>query len=152
RAAAGARLDGGRPGRGDARGGGVQRRGQGRRGRPGVRPGAGRARDGECAKARPVSPGHFRRRPASARTRPAYARMLRLRHINPGAGLCFVLFEGVIALSALLAFAEQMSWWGVAVLPLAVAGVVELNDVSAGALRSEGRGVGEAWRGRGWGW
>ena len=81
-----------------------------------------------------MSPGPFRRRPASARTRPAYARMLRLRHINPGAGLCFVLFEGVIALSALLAFAEQMSWWGVAVLPLAVAGMVKLNDVIAGAL------------------
>jgi len=86
-----------------------------------------------------VSPEPTPRRSASAR-RPLYARLLRLRHINPGAGLCFVLFEGVIALSLLLAFAEQVSWWGVPVLPLTVAGMVKLNDVIAGALRRPTQG------------
>jgi hypothetical protein len=87
-----------------------------------------------------VSPDPSARPSASARARPLYARLLRLRHINPGAGLCFVLFEGMIALSLLLAFAEQVSWWGVPVLPLAVAGMVKLNDVIAGALRRPPQG------------
>lgn len=78
--------------------------------------------------------------PAMGRARPLYARVLKLRYINPGAGLCLVFFEGMVSLAALLALAEQVSWWGVAVLPLAVAGMVKVNDVIAGMLaRSHGR-------------
>jgi hypothetical protein len=66
--------------------------------------------------------------------RPLYARLLRLRHITPGGLLCFVFLEGAIALGALLALAELVSWWGVIVLPLTVAVMVKLNDVIAGFL------------------
>ena len=52
---------------------------------------------------------------------PLYARTLRLRHLNPGGLLCFVFLEGSLALGALLALAELVSWWGVLVLPAAVA-------------------------------
>lgn len=65
---------------------------------------------------------------------PLYAWVLRLRHIHPGAVLCFVLFEGTTALAGLLAFAELVSWWLVPVLPLAVAAMVKLNDVVVGAF------------------
>ena len=66
--------------------------------------------------------------------RPLYARLLRLRHITPGGRLCFVFLEGAVALGALLALAELVSWWGVLVLPLTVAVMVKLNDVIAGLL------------------
>jgi hypothetical protein len=66
--------------------------------------------------------------------RPLYARLLRLRHITPGTVLCFVFLEGAVALGALLALAELVSWWGVLVLPLTVAVMVKLNDVIAGFL------------------
>lgn len=61
-------------------------------------------------------------------------RLLRLRSINPDALLCFVFFEGAVVLAVLLAFAEQVSWWGVVVLPATVALMVKLNDVVAGSL------------------
>jgi hypothetical protein len=67
-------------------------------------------------------------------TRPLYARVLRLKHITPGGLLCFVFLEGAMALGALLALAELVSWWGVIVLPLTVAVMVKLNDVIAGML------------------
>lgn len=67
-------------------------------------------------------------------SRPLYARLLRLRHITPSGLLCFVFLEGAIALGALLALAELVSWWGVIVLPLTVAVMVKLNDVIAGFL------------------
>lgn len=66
--------------------------------------------------------------------RPMYARVLRLRQLHPSGLLCFLLFEGMIALAVLLALAELVSWWGVLVLPVAVAAMVKLNDVIAGAL------------------
>lgn len=66
---------------------------------------------------------------------PLYARVLRLRHIRPSAALCFVFFEGSIALGVLLALTEIVSWWVVAILPLLVAAMVKLNDVVAGAGR-----------------
>jgi hypothetical protein len=65
---------------------------------------------------------------------PLYARLLRLRHVTPSGFLCFVFLEGAIALGALLALAELVSWWGVLVLPAMVALMVKLNDVIAGAL------------------
>ncbi len=69
-----------------------------------------------------------------ARLRPLYARILGLQYLNPSGFLCFVFFEGAVALGILLALAELVSWWGVLVLPLTVALMVKLNDVVAGAL------------------
>ena len=65
---------------------------------------------------------------------PLYARMLVLRHLSPSGFLCFVFFEGAVALGILLALAELVTWWGVLVLPITVAVMVKLNDVVAGAL------------------
>ncbi|WFE31655.1 hypothetical protein [Micromonospora sp. WMMD975] len=65
------------------------------------------------------------------RYRPLYARVLGLRFVNPGGVLCFVFFEGAVALAVLLALAELVSWWAVLVLPTAVAAMVKLNDVVA---------------------
>ncbi|MEU1590154.1 hypothetical protein [Micromonospora sp. NPDC005710] len=65
------------------------------------------------------------------RYRPLYARLLGLRFVNPGGVLCFVFFEGAIALAVLLALAELVSWWAVLVLPLVVAAMVKLNDMVA---------------------
>jgi hypothetical protein len=65
---------------------------------------------------------------------PLYARVLRLRRIRPSGLLCFLFFEGMIALGVLLALAELVSWWAVPVLPVVVAGMVKLNDlITAGA-------------------
>lgn len=69
-----------------------------------------------------------------ARQRSWYARMLRLRYVQPGGLLSFLLFECVIAGAALLALAELVSWWAVAALPLAVAAMVKLNDLVSGAM------------------
>ncbi|WP_433387007.1 hypothetical protein [Micromonospora sp. KLBMP9576] len=65
------------------------------------------------------------------RYRPLYARVLGLRFVNPGGVLCFLFFEGAVALAALLALAELVTWWAVLVLPLTVAAMVKLNDVVA---------------------
>ncbi|WP_243704972.1 hypothetical protein [Micromonospora sp. KC723] len=65
------------------------------------------------------------------RYRPLYARALGLRFVNPGGVLCFLFFEGAVALAVLLALAELVSWWAVPVLPLAVAMMVKLNDMVA---------------------
>ncbi|MDM4720304.1 hypothetical protein QTQ03_12215 [Micromonospora sp. WMMA1363] len=71
------------------------------------------------------------------RYRPLYARVLGLRFVNPGGVLCFVFFEGAIALAALLALAELVTWWAVLVLPAVVAVMVKLNDlVVARVVRS----------------
>ncbi|MGH3679708.1 MAG: hypothetical protein ACRDT2_05530 [Natronosporangium sp.] len=67
-------------------------------------------------------------------SRPLYARALRLRHVHPSSLLCFLFFEGMIALGVLLALAELVTWWSVPVLPVAVAGMVKLNDLVAGVL------------------
>ena len=89
------------------------------------------------------------RRPSGAVHRPLYARMLRLRYLTPSGLLCFVFFEGAVALGLLLGLAELVSWWGVLVLPAMVALMVKLNDVVAGSLvrattpaRSAGRPAG----------
>ncbi|MET7672117.1 hypothetical protein [Micromonospora luteifusca] len=65
------------------------------------------------------------------RYRPLYARLLGLRFVNPGGVLCFVFFEGTIALAVLLALAELVTWWAVLVLPVVVAAMVKLNDMVA---------------------
>jgi hypothetical protein len=53
--------------------------------------------------------------------------------------LTFLLFEGMVAVAALLALAELASWWAVAVLPAAVAAMVKVNDLVTGAYRGIGR-------------
>ncbi|WBB82571.1 hypothetical protein O7606_26590 [Micromonospora sp. WMMD882] len=63
-----------------------------------------------------------------------YARVLGLRFVNPGGVLCFLYFEGAVALAALLALAELVSWWAVLALPAAVALMVKLNDVVAASV------------------
>ncbi|MET8123152.1 hypothetical protein [Micromonospora sp. NPDC005189] len=65
------------------------------------------------------------------RYRPLYARLLGLRFVNPGGVLCFLFFEGTIALAVLLALAELVTWWAVLVLPAVVAAMVKLNDMVA---------------------
>lgn len=68
---------------------------------------------------------------AEVRYRPLYARALGLRVVNPGGVLCFLFFEGAVALAVLLALAELVSWWAVLVLPAVVAVMVKLNDLVA---------------------
>jgi hypothetical protein len=74
------------------------------------------------------------------RNRPLYARVLGLQYLRPSGLLCFLFFEGAIALGVLLALAELMSWWVVAALPASVAAMVKLNDVIAGAIAYAGAG------------
>jgi hypothetical protein len=53
--------------------------------------------------------------------------------------MSFLLFEGMVAVAVLLALAELTSWWAVAALPAAVAAMVKLNDVVAGAVSRDER-------------
>ncbi|HZM75112.1 MAG TPA: hypothetical protein VFC19_05260 [Candidatus Limnocylindrales bacterium] len=69
-----------------------------------------------------------------ARQRPMYAKVLGLQHLRPGNLVCFVFFEGAVALAALLALAELADWWVMLVLPLSVAAMVKLSDMIAGAV------------------
>ncbi len=66
------------------------------------------------------------------RKAPLYARVLRLRHVRPGGLLCFLFFEGAVALGILLALADLAPWWSALVLPAAVATMVKINDTVAG--------------------
>lgn len=65
---------------------------------------------------------------------PIYARMLGLRHIAPGAVACFLFFEGAIGLAVVLGLTGLVSWWGIAVIPIAVALAVKLNDIVAARM------------------
>ena len=78
-------------------------------------------------------------RPGAGRP-PLYPRVLRLRYIRPGGLLCFLYFEGALALGVLLALAELAPWWGALVLPVVVALMVKINDTVAG-LSMRGRPV-----------
>ena len=69
-----------------------------------------------------------------SRQQPLYSRLLGLQYVTPNGFLCFVFFEGAVALGILLALAELVSWWGVLVLPITVGLMVKLNDVVAGAV------------------
>jgi hypothetical protein len=69
--------------------------------------------------------------PPLAHDRPFYARALRLRQLQPSGVQCFLLFEVMIVVGALLALAELVPWWGIAALPAAVAAMVKVNDVVA---------------------
>ncbi|MFK3984012.1 hypothetical protein ACI2K4_27045 [Micromonospora sp. NPDC050397] len=68
------------------------------------------------------------------RVQPLYSRVLRLHHVDPGGLLCFLFFEGTVALGLLLALAELVNWWGVLVLPMTVAVMVKVNDLVAAAV------------------
>jgi hypothetical protein len=65
---------------------------------------------------------------------PLYVRVLRLKRIRPGGVMCFLYFEGVVALAVLLSLAELVNWWSVLVLPATVAGLVKINDIVADAF------------------
>ncbi|QSB04477.1 hypothetical protein [Natronoglycomyces albus] len=67
-----------------------------------------------------------------------YARALRLKNIRLSSAWSVVFFEGSVALAVLLALTEQVSWWVVLALPLAVAAMVKINDVIAGATKHPG--------------
>jgi hypothetical protein len=66
------------------------------------------------------------------RPAPLYHRLLRLRSYRPGALMTAILFEGSIAVSAVLALAEILDWWAVLAIPITVAAMVKFNDVVAG--------------------
>lgn len=71
--------------------------------------------------------------PEEAALRPLYAKLLGLQYLRPSSLVCFMFFEGTIALGGLLALAELTAWWVVLVLPVSVALMVKVNDVIAGA-------------------
>jgi len=66
--------------------------------------------------------------------RPLYARVLRLRHLRLRPLVAFLLFEGSVAFAILLVLADLIDAWGVVAIPAAVAVMVKVNDVVAGAL------------------
>jgi hypothetical protein len=66
--------------------------------------------------------------------RPLYARVLRLRHLRLRPLVAFLLFEGSVAFAILLVLADLIDAWGVVAIPAAVAVMVKINDVVAGAL------------------
>lgn len=70
--------------------------------------------------------------PRPASDPPLYARLLRLRNIHPGGLLCFLYFEGAIALAVLLALAELVPWTAIPILPVTVAVIVKINDLTTG--------------------
>ena len=85
----------------------------------------------------------LRRRDASGEPRntpalPLYPRLLRLRHVRPGAWQRAALAEGVVGVAVLLVLADVASAWTLLALPLAVAGMVKAHDVLAGLLRRPG--------------
>ena len=51
-------------------------------------------------------------RASDERSRPLYARVLRLRHLDPSGLLCFLFLEGAVALGVLLALAELVELVG----------------------------------------
>jgi hypothetical protein len=63
---------------------------------------------------------------------PLYHRLLRLRHYRPGRVMTVAFFEGAIAVSVLLSFAELLEWWSVLAIPAVVAALVKFNDLVAG--------------------
>jgi hypothetical protein len=66
---------------------------------------------------------------------PLYPRLLHLQHIHPNSWQRAMLGEGMIGAGALLAMADLASAWSMAVLPVAVGGVVKAHDVIAGRLQ-----------------
>lgn len=71
----------------------------------------------------------------TARRRPLYPRLLRLRHIAPNAWQRAALGEGSLAVAVVLVLADLASAWTLLVLPVGVAVVVKTHDVLAGLLQ-----------------
>lgn len=63
-----------------------------------------------------------------------YARALRLRYLRVTPMFSVLLFEGMIGLAVLLTMAELVTWWGILLIPAAVAVMVKINDVAAGVV------------------
>ena len=68
------------------------------------------------------------------RKRPLYPRLLRLRHIAPNAWQRALLGEGALGVAVLLVLADLATAWTLLVLPIAVAAVVKVHDITAGLL------------------
>jgi hypothetical protein len=64
--------------------------------------------------------------------RPAYARVLRLRHTGLARWQAVLLFDAALVVGVLLALAEVATAWTPVVLPAVVALVVKAYDVVAG--------------------
>jgi hypothetical protein len=71
-----------------------------------------------------------------------YARLLRLRHIQLGQVTSFVLFEGSILVAVLLALADLVDPWAVAVIPVVRGDHGEAQRRGGGCARSA------SWRSR----
>lgn len=65
---------------------------------------------------------------------PLYAQTLRLRHTQPGAAACCVLFEGSMVMGGLLSLSELAGSWALAGMPITVAALVKVTDAAFGAL------------------
>ncbi len=67
-------------------------------------------------------------------TRSRYARLLRLRHLQPSSWQRALFVEGAVLAAAVLVLADLASAWLLLAAPLAVAGVVKFHDALKGAL------------------
>lgn len=67
-------------------------------------------------------------RPGGEACAPFYARLLRLRELQPGSFTCLTLFETGTGLGLLLAFAELVPWWVVPSIPALVATAMKTID------------------------
>jgi len=70
----------------------------------------------------------------TAKKKPLYPRLLRLRHIHPNAWQRAALGEGAIAAGVLLAMADLASAWTIVALPVAVAAIVKAHDSLQGLI------------------
>lgn len=64
---------------------------------------------------------------------PLYVRLLRLHHVRLASWQRAVFLEGSLLVALILALGDLASAWILAVLPVAVAGTVKLQDVVTGA-------------------
>lgn len=71
---------------------------------------------------------------AAGSSRGAYARLLRLRHLELPTWQQVVYVEGAVALGVVLTLGELASAWIILLLPALVAVVVKFHDVLAGLL------------------
>ena len=72
-----------------------------------------------------------------SRRRPLYARLLRLRHLQPTGWQRALLSDGTLVLAGLLVLADLATPWALLALPVAVAVVVKAHDVLVGQLRTQ---------------
>jgi hypothetical protein len=65
---------------------------------------------------------------------PLYARILRLRHVQPSSWQRALFVEGAIAVAIVIVLADLASAWLILALPVAIAVLVKFHDVVSGAL------------------